>query len=224
MSAREQILSKIRSSLQDGPGEAVRRADAAAHIASHRRHPTPGRVAGKGAGELHALFKDHLEALSTTVISVNSDAEVPEALSEYLRSSNLPQTVRRGHDERLTQIPWSNAPTLELHKGRGEPRDEVGLSHAVAGVAETGTVVLTSGADNPVTLNFMPETHVVVVRAEDVVGPYEDALQRVRDRAQSSGLPRTINMISGPSANRRHRRTHRYGRPRTAPDVRDHCG
>ena len=57
--------------------------------------------------------------------------------------------------------------------------------------------MLTSGADTPSTLNFLPDTHVVVLKAEDVVGPYEDALDRVR--ARGNGMPRTINFVTGPS-------------------------
>ena len=34
------------------------------------------------------------------------------------------------------------------------------------GVAETGTLVLVSGADNPTTLNFLPDNHIVVVAGE----------------------------------------------------------
>jgi L-lactate dehydrogenase complex protein LldG len=57
--------------------------------------------------------------------------------------------------------------------------------------------MLTSGADTPSTLNFLPDTHVVVLKAGDVVGPYEDALDRVR--AKGNGMPRTINFVTGPS-------------------------
>ena len=62
------------------------------------------------------------------------------------------------------------------------------------GVAETGTLVLASGADNPTTLNFLPDTHIVVLDADDVVGDYEDGLDaaprsataRARCRAPST--------------------------------------
>ena len=74
-------------------------------------------------------------------------------------------------------MPWA---PLEIATGRAEATDEVAIAKAFAGVAETGTLVLTSGADNPTTLNFLPETQIVVIRAGDVVGGYEQAWDRLR--------------------------------------------
>jgi L-lactate dehydrogenase complex protein LldG len=59
--------------------------------------------------------------------------------------------------------------------------------------------MITSGADNPVTINFLPETHVVVVEDKDLVGPYEAALAKVRAKFGKGLMPRTVNLISGPS-------------------------
>jgi L-lactate dehydrogenase complex protein LldG len=73
------------------------------------------------------------------------------------------------------------------------------MSHALAGVAETGTLVLTSGPDNPTTINFLPETHIVAVRADDIVGDYESVWDAFRLRFGRGALPRTVNMITGPS-------------------------
>ncbi|MEL6226223.1 MAG: LUD domain-containing protein, partial [Pseudomonadota bacterium] len=51
----------------------------------------------------------------------------------------------------------------------------------------------------PVTLNFLPETHIVVVDQNAIVGPYEEAFDRVRTRFGDGKMPRTVNMVSGPS-------------------------
>jgi L-lactate dehydrogenase complex protein LldG len=107
--------------------------------------------------------------------------------------------VRCGDDARLGGLPWNGEPGLTLNNGAASPTDEVGLSHATACVAETGTLVMASGADNPVTINFLPENHIIVVEANDVVGPYEDAWQKIRARFGKGFMPRTVNMISGPS-------------------------
>ena len=55
-----------------------------------------------------------------------------------------------------------------------------------------------SGADNPTTLNFLAENHIVVVFAEDVVGDYESVFARLRAKFGAE-LPRTVNFITGPS-------------------------
>ena len=57
--------------------------------------------------------------------------------------------------------------------------------------------MLLSGPDHPTTLNFLPDTHIVVLRASQVVGPYEDAWARLR--AAATAMPRTVNFVTGPS-------------------------
>jgi L-lactate dehydrogenase complex protein LldG len=68
--------------------------------------------------------------------------------------------------------------------------------------------MLTSGTTGPTTLNFLPETHIVVLAARDVAGCYEDAWDRLRAAHSETGnrktgdgaaLPRTVNLITGPS-------------------------
>ena len=71
------------------------------------------------------------------------------------------------------------------------PRD-VG---AALGVAETGSLVFTSGPDNPVTLNFLGETHFAVVAARDIVQGYEEAWEVLKAQQK----PRTVNWVTGPS-------------------------
>jgi L-lactate dehydrogenase complex protein LldG len=198
MSGRDQIFAKIRKALDVKADDASRKDVADRRIAARHRHPTPERVAGKSPAQLTKLFRGFLETCSATVLEIPR-AEIPAAISRYLRENNLPQRVRSGSDSRLDTMAWDQVPALERLAGRADAKDEVGLSHATAGVAETGTLVMASGADNPVTLNFVPETHIVVVDAADIVGPYEDALDKVRARFGDRTMPRTVNMISGPS-------------------------
>src|SRR3546814_19426494 len=70
---------------------------------------------------------------------------------------------------------------------------------AFAGIAETGTVMMASGPDAPITLNFLPENHVVVLRASQVTGTYEEAWQRLREARWRGVMPRAVNLITGPS-------------------------
>ena len=107
--------------------------------------------------------------------------------------------VRRGGDPRLEAMPWGKERTLEVGVGASDGHDLVAVSHAFGGVAESGTLMLTSGADNPTTLNFLPDTHVVVLDAADVTGDYETLWQRLRERCGDGVLPRTVNLITGPS-------------------------
>ena len=69
------------------------------------------------------------------------------------------------------------------------------MTRAVLGVAETGSLVFASGPENPVTLNFLGETHFAVVAAGDIVEGYEEAWAALRTRDR----PRTVNWVTGPS-------------------------
>lgn len=196
--ARDAMLGRIRAGLSATPGDASRKATVAARLASRKSHLVPERVARPADG-LEALLRGFLEGQSATVIQAATLDDVPSAVARFLRSANLPQRVRMGKDPVLANLDWTREPTLERTGGRAAPGDEAALSHATSAVAETGTLVLTSGPDNPVTLNFLPETHIVVVAAKDIVGPYEAAFDRIRSAFGQGTMPRTVNLVSGPS-------------------------
>jgi L-lactate dehydrogenase complex protein LldG len=194
---RETILAKIRLRLgtYDSP---QRRATVAQRLAEPASPLVPER-AKKQADERRLQLRTFLEGQSATFIEVASDAEIPVAIARFLRSTNLPLRVRVGNDAYLRGLAWQTEPALERLSGPARGDDEVGLSHAAAAVAETGTLVMASGADNPVTINFLPETHIVVVEDKALVGGYEEAWEKIRARFGRRAMPRTINFISGPS-------------------------
>ncbi len=125
--------------------------------------------------------------------------DVPRAVASYLREKNLPASVRMGADARLGAMPWDAQRALEVKSGASDGDDEAGVSFAAAGIAETGTIVLPSGPDNPTTINFLPEHHIVVVDAADIAGDMETVLARIRERFGKGQMPRTLNFVTGPS-------------------------
>ena len=58
---------------------------------------------------------------------------------------------------------------------------------------------MVSGADNPTTLNFLPDNHIVVLREADLAGDLETVWDRLRARYGKGIAPRTVNLITGPS-------------------------
>lgn len=197
MSARETILSKIRRAKGE-PDNSTRRATVAERLATHPAGIVPAR--GRVEGEARvALFEEKAKAVFASVDRVASATQVPAAIADHLRSKNLPQAVRRGGDPWLADLPFDSEPQLTVAVGPSDGHDLVGLSRALAGVAETGTVVLASGSDNPTTLNFLPDHHLVVVRVEDLVGDFETVWTRVREIWGPGRMPRALNMITGPS-------------------------
>lgn len=198
MNARDSILSKIRRSRLSSPDDSARRATVSERLRGHPAGIVPARGAVEGEARI-ALFVEKAEAVFASVARVASSAEVPGAVAAYLRSKNLPQAIRRGEDARLAALPFDTEPQLAVTVGPSDGHDLAGLSQALAGVAETGTVVLASGRDNPTTLNFLPEHHLVVVSAEDLVGDYETVWAKVRSIWGAGTMPRALNMITGPS-------------------------
>jgi L-lactate dehydrogenase complex protein LldG len=198
MNARDLIFATIRRSLGVTGTEAPRRAAVASRLAGHPRGVVPAR-GDLPPRERIDLFAHMVEAASGTIARVGAAAEVPAAVADFLRGLNLPLRLRHGDDPRLTALPWGNAPALEVSRGPSDGHDLAAVSHAFAAVAETGTVVLTSGPDNPTTLNFLPDLHVVVVEAGAVASDFETVMEELRDRYGVGTLPRTVNMITGPS-------------------------
>ena len=96
-------------------------------------------------------------------------------------------------------MPWKGQKNLELKTGPSDGSDETGISHAFGGIAETGTLVMTSGADNPTTLNFLPENHIVVLEAASISGDLETVMVSIRKAYGKGVMPRTVNFITGPS-------------------------
>src|SRR5262249_23452201 len=154
-------------------GDPGRRAIVIARLESAPKGVIPARGQLPPAGQ-RILFRKMAEKVSATVTEVVSRDDIPRTIAEYLRGQNLPPSLPIGEDPLLTRLPWEKTP-IEVTSGPSDGHDPVAVSHAFAGVAETGTLVLTSGVENPTTLNFLPETHIVVVAAKDLVGDYEAA-------------------------------------------------
>jgi L-lactate dehydrogenase complex protein LldG len=193
---RDDILGGIRKALKRGrlaPDvvDALR-----ARLEDPRRNLIPARATALDDAARIALFVAMAEEVQTTVARVAGLADVPGAVAAHLASENLPAEFVMAPDAALDAIPWDERPLLRRRRGKAEPGDHVSVTPAFAGVAETGTLMLTSGPETPSTLNFLPDTHIVVLRADQVLPTYEEGWTRLRERG---AMPRTVNFITGPS-------------------------
>lgn len=196
MSAREQILSAVRDSLKRAPGD---EAAVEARLSGHPRGIIPDRTR-LNRKALIALFVEMAEKVQATTARVSAAEEIPEALADFLKRHNLGGAIKLAPHPELEALPWrEKTPTLELAAGRAEDSDEVSLTRAYGGVAETGTLMLYSGPEGPTTLNFLPENNVVVLKTSEIGGSYEEVWDRLRADFGEGRLPRTVNCITGPS-------------------------
>ncbi|MGX1308609.1 L-lactate dehydrogenase complex protein LldG [Amorphus suaedae] len=196
--AREHIIGKIQRALDVDPNhDEARRRAVAERLSSHGHHTIPAR-GQLGGEERIALFRSMVEAVSGSTDRVASRADVPAALARRLQSRDLPPAIRRGNDQRFDEMDWDRAPSLQVRLGPSEDGDTAGVVYAFAGIAETGTSVALSGADNPTTVSFLPEEAIILVDADSIAGDMEAVLAAMRGRF-GNALPRTVNFITGPS-------------------------
>ncbi len=75
-----------------------------------------------------------------------------------------------------------------------DPEIKAGLTGAVAAIAETGTLILPSGAGRPQTASLLPGIHIAVLQARDIYPTLKEAFQHPAMQSASA-----LALISGPS-------------------------
>ncbi|HEY5738213.1 MAG TPA: LUD domain-containing protein [Gammaproteobacteria bacterium] len=200
--ARERILAAVRAATGGSEADSSRLVSVRERIARHPRHIEP--AIGEPARQ---RFQAGLETAQASFAAVATLDEVGAEIERYLDSKNLARELVLGDDEVLRGMAWPGS----LRALPWEPgmRYEVSLARAFCGIAETGTLLLVSGANNPTEINFLPDYHIALLEAENLVPRMEDAWDRVR--ASFGKLPRTVNFISGPSKTADIEQTVEYG-------------
>ncbi|GMG82231.1 lactate utilization protein [Paralimibaculum aggregatum] len=188
MSARDRILGRVRRATG---GRAEPEAARARLAAAAQPAPIPAQGSTAGAA-MTALFIEKARAADATLSRIDGPEALPQALAEELRARNLPAAVRIG-EEPLFERDWGG---IEASRGTGRLAEPATLSRAVLASAETGTLLLASGPDNPVTLTFLGETHFAVLSERDICAGFEALWARWRELGRD---PRTVNLVTGPS-------------------------
>ncbi len=200
MTARQDILARLRAANRgradagEGP-KALR-----LRLAYPERGLVPARAVG-GHDELVSRFVDMALFAAATVSRVADGAAAVADIAAYLDGGGLGRRLTVAPDPALDKLPWDKATGLALRRGGAEPSDAVGVTGALCGIAETGTVMVHSSAALPIGLCFLPETHIVVLPAGEIVGGYEDGWAKLRNRlgGDVGSLPRSVTLITGPS-------------------------
>ena len=183
MTAREEVLARIRTALGDGGG---------APDEAPRAYRTS---AGLGRPTLISLLTERLHDYGTSVRRCAPD-EVPAAVRQALADRGARRVVLpAGLD--LTGPGGPDSITLigddDLSPAALDAADGVVTTAAVA-IAETGTIVLDGGpGQGRRALSLIPDYHLCIVRTGQIVGIVPEALGRLDPR-------RPQTWISGPSA------------------------
>jgi L-lactate dehydrogenase complex protein LldG len=196
--ARGNILRRIRS-LQRRPEEvdAAERALVADYLQRHPPGPRPALPA-----DLKQHFRAMAERMASTVDEVATLAEAPAAAARYLAAHGLaPAAVAW---PALDHLDWAGAGlAVEFRpplRGPAQGADATGIIGCFCALAETGTLVLRSGARTPAATHLLPETHIALLPASRIVADMEAAFALLRaEFGADAALPRALNMVSGPS-------------------------
>jgi len=187
VNSRDTILGRIRNAQVPASAGAMQKV--ATHLAQHPRGPLPPT-----ADDLLACFKERALKLSSDVLEASDRMQVPVLLARYLGERKLP--MRGVCWPALAGLPWSMA-GLEIQPRPAGDQDLVGVTGVFCAIAETGTLMLLSGAETPATTSLLPETHVAVLDPRRIVATMEDAWDMMRN--EYGRPPRAVNFISGPS-------------------------
>lgn len=197
--ARASILQRIRARQgRQADSIAQEQAEIDGYLALHPAGPRPSVPSG-----LKQHFRAMAERMASTVDEVSTLSEAPAAVAHYLAAHALKPDVVVWPS--LAHLDWRGAGIAA--EARAPLRDEtngadlVGITGCYCALAETGTLVLLSGAQTIASTHLLPETHVAIVAASRIVAGMEDAfaLMRAERRGADQMMPRAINMVSGPS-------------------------
>ncbi len=164
------------------PGKAGLREYPIAQSPSHPMHD-----------QLTAQFQTELEALGGKFVRC-TEGELPSGILALLKEMDV-GAIMAWEDSHL---PAGLAEALR-EQGIGvhhepNPGIRVGITGTTVGIAETGTLVVTSGHGKPQATSLLPETHIAILWEADIQKNLAEvlSLRKVQDAA-------TVSLISGPS-------------------------
>jgi L-lactate dehydrogenase complex protein LldG len=193
-SARDTMLARVRSALGKKLPDAQAKANAEAYVTTHRHGPRP-----QMPPDLRARFIERARDMSSTVESIGAMSDVPQAIARYLDTlaPDIGGESRAGVCwPEFATLDWSTA-GLSIEPRPTLGNDRMGITGCFCAIAETGTILITSGAATPTATALLPDTHVAIVRAERIVSGMEEAFALIR--TEQGAMPRALNLISGPS-------------------------
>ncbi len=130
-------------------------------------------------------FAEELEALGGTVHPV-AEQEFSTRLTEFLKSRRIERVLVDESGYRyVNEISTIREP---------DPTVRAGVTGALCGIAESGSLVLISGEVQTLTASLLPEIHVVVLRTSQLRHTLAEALRMPEVRTAQAGV-----IVSGPS-------------------------
>lgn len=191
---RDQVLARVRASLRTAERATLEASD-------HHGPPQPPRSGAQRPERTHDelvdLLAERVEDYRAAVVRTD-EAGVADAVAAALAD------LDPGDVAAPPGLPaaWR---TEGWRDGAAASHEELQTVQAVVtacrtAIAETGTIVLDHGPDQgPRRLTLVPDRHVCVVRADQVVADVDDAFAALRPAEPGRPVP-PMTFVSGPSA------------------------
>jgi L-lactate dehydrogenase complex protein LldG len=144
-------------------------------------------------------FTEELLALGGRVV-ICKEADIHDKVMALLRSRNIDRVQTWDQVPGLEEVRLTEAGISVRHEE--DENIKVGITGALGGIAETGTLVIPGGQGQPLSASLLPEIHIAVLRTSDI----EESLEKVLSPSASlkTGLQNidrypAVVLVSGPS-------------------------
>jgi len=173
----------------------------------------PWTTASKG--ELQQRFIEGITASHADVIKTNTE-QLGEVLQQLIADKQL-NRIAVGTDgefqpaiKQATEHVESVAFDRDINEWKTELFEQIdaGITHCLAGIADTGTLVLWPDSNEPRTLSLVPPTHIALIKRSTLVSNFVELMIK---QAWHIGMPTNAILVSGPSKTADIQQTLAYG-------------
>ena len=139
---------------------------------------------------LAAQFIEELTALSGNVIRV-AEKDLTPRMVDFLHERGIKRVVV---DDLGAELMAAQAQQGIQIVREPAPSVRAGITGALVGIADTGTLVMIGGEGRPLTASLLPEIHIAILRASEILPSLPEALRKPEVREAAAGV-----IITGPS-------------------------
>lgn len=169
--------------------------------------PAPASIPAADEVDLVALFRERATAVNATVHGPHPAAGVPHSVAEIV-SGHGSETFLSWDDLPVAGVPSSlgaaGCRRLPHHVEEDERLDHqlgyrylsCGITGAEAGLAESGSVVLTHGPGRPRMASLVPEIHIALLPSDRI---HRSLAHWAREQPEMVDSTANLVIVSGPS-------------------------
>jgi L-lactate utilization protein LutB len=143
--------------------------------------------------DLIKQFSDELTALEGKFVRCTR-INLAEKITQYLLQQNI-KRVQVGKSEDFPNDVENQLESVGIEVDYEiDPEIQVGISTALAGIAETGTLVLSNSDRNIAGASLLPAVHIAILDSESIVPKWRFVFEKIKEIEKES-----VVFISGPS-------------------------